>query len=418
MGAMGIGSSLSVLRQRTYLLILAARATSVFGNGLGVVALAFGLLGLPGFNAGRLSIVVAFETVPPIVLILVGGVIADRIPRRTILIASDLIAAGAWIVLSACVFAEQSSMLILCVATLVAGTASAALLPAIGGIVPEIVAREHLQSANGLLRVAQNFSMLAGLLLGGLLVSVFGASWALLMNAWSFMLSAVLIGLARLRGRVQTGTSFVGDLRRGAREFFSRPWLWVVVVQYFFVTAASDAYLTVLGPVIARSSLSGPRSWSLITAAQSLGTIVGAAVALRLRVSRPILCAVVITPLLALSPISLSVAHSASFVIPTSFLAGIVTDVFGVLWVTTVQYEIPTEALSRVYSFDMLGSLAAVPVGIVVAGRLAETFGAHMTVFLCGVLIVLVSILAVTSPSVRSLQVTRSIDGTDAAVDG
>lgn len=391
-------------RDRQFVLLLSARVVSVLGNGFARVALAFAVLALPGAGPGRLSLVVACQAVPQLVFILVGGVIADRMSRSRLMAVADVLGAGAYAGLAAMVLTGHAPLWAMCLLAVVAGTATALFAPAMDGLVPLLVPSARLQQANGLMRVCTNSSLLLGLALSGVTVALVGAGWALALNAASFVVSAVLTTRLRVGTRPREKASGWTDLREGWQEFSSRQWLWVVVAQYAIVIAATNANVGVLGPLAAERHLGGARAWSVIVAAQALGTIAGAGLAARVRVRRPILVAVLCT-FPAAAPIALlSVSAPVWLIAAAMFGAGISGDVFGVLWATTMQREIPERALSRVSSYDWFGSLSFAPLGLLVAGPLAGIVGTGAALAGCAALVVLATAAALLSPQVRHLE--------------
>ncbi|MGW4756902.1 MFS transporter [Streptomyces chartreusis] len=393
----------SLWGDQQFLLLASARTISVLGNGFARVALAFAVLGLPGATPGRLSLVVACQALPQLVFILIGGVIADRMSRARLMVVADIVGAAAYAGLAGLVLSGHAPLTLLCVLAVVAGTATAMFSPAMAGLVPLVVEEDKLQQANGLLRVCTNSSLLLGLTLSGVAVAWIGAGWALALNAASFVVSAFLTTRLRVPGRAAKGSSGWDDLKEGWREFTSRQWLWVVVAQYAVVVAALNANVGVLGPLLAEEDLGGATAWSVIVAAQALGTIAGAGLAARVRVNRPILVAVLATFPAAL-PIALLAASAPVWLIAVAmFSSGITSDIFGVLWSTTIQREVPEEALSRVSSYDWFGSLAFAPLGLLVAGPAADGIGTQKALAGCAAVILLATCVALLSPQVRKL---------------
>ncbi|MEV7339361.1 MFS transporter [Streptomyces sp. NPDC093544] len=391
-------------RERQFTLLLAARFISVLGNGFARVALAFAVLGLPGAGPGRLSLVLACQALPQLVLILVGGVIADRMSRARLMALADVLGAGAYAGLAALVLTGHAPLVAMCLLAVAAGTATALFSPAMNGIVPLVVPSGRLQRANGLLRVGTNSALLLGLALSGAAVALVGAGWALALNATSFVVSAALTARLRVAARPPKTSSGWADLREGWREFASRQWLWVVVAQYAVVVAALNANVGVLGPLTAEQQLGGARAWSVIVAAGALGTIAGAGLAARVRVGRPILVAVLATFPAAVPMTLLSVRAPVWLVATAMFGAGVASDVFGVLWVTTIQREIPEDVLSRVSSYDSFGSLAFAPLGLLIAGPVAAAIGVGRAQAGCAALVLLATMAALLSPAVRNLR--------------
>ncbi|WP_327188198.1 MFS transporter [Streptomyces sp. NBC_01334] len=403
----------SLWRDRQFVLLASARVVSVLGNGFARVALAFAVLALPGASAGRLSLVVACQALPQLVFILVGGVIADRMSRPRLMVSADVLGAAAYTGLAAMVLTGHAPLVAMCMLAVAAGTATALFAPAMDGLVPSVVPAARLQQANALLRVGTNSSLLLGLALSGVTVALVGAGWALALNAASFVLSAALTARLRVEVRPRGRSSGWADLRKGWQEFASRQWLWVVVAQYSVVVAALNANVGVLGPLTAEQHFGGARAWSVIVCAQAVGTIAGAGLATRVRVNRPLLVAVLCT-FPAAVPIALLCAEAPLWLIATAmFGAGIASDVFGVLWATTIQREIPQEVLSRVSSYDWFGSLALAPLGLLAAGPVAASVGTDKALAGCAALVVLATTAALLSPRVRTLRAAAETpDGT------
>ncbi|GHF20685.1 MFS transporter [Streptomyces morookaense] len=401
----------SLLRDRNFVLLSWARTVSVLGNGFARVALSFAVLGLPGTTPGELSLVLACQALPQLLFVLVGGVIADRVPRVRLLAAAESTGAAAYTGLAAMTLTGHAPLAALAGLATVAGLATALFAPAMTAVVPEIVPADRLTEANALLRMGMNTAMLLGLALSGVVVSLVGAGWALAVDAASFLAGAGLIAGIRVRTprplRTGGGSGW-RDMRDGWREFASRQWLWVVVLQYTFVVAAVSAETGVLGPLVSEHGPGGARAWSAVVAAQAVGTIAGAALAARLRPRRPMLVAVLAT-FPAAAPMLLLGLHAPLWpTVVVAFLAGVSGDVFGVLWATTLQREVPAAALSRVSSYDWFGSLAFAPVGLYAAGPLAAAAGADVALLGCADVVVLATTAALLAPGVRRLGAGRA----------
>ncbi|MFJ8938378.1 MFS transporter [Streptomyces sp. NPDC102365] len=405
----------SLWRDRRFVLLFSARTVSVLGSAFARVALAFAVLELPGASPGRLSLVLACQALPQLLFVLVGGVIADRVSRSRLMVVSDLLGGAAYAGLAAMVLTGHAPLPGMCLLAVLAGTATALFAPAMTGVVPLIVPAARLQQANGVLQMGTNTSMLLGLAVSGVTVAFVGAGWALALNAASFAASALLIRGLRVTARPRAASSGWADLRDGWREFASRQWLWVVVVQYAFVVAALNANVGVLGPLVAEQHLGGARAWSLIVAAQALGTIAGAGLATRIRVARPVLVAVLAT-FPAAAPIALLALRAPVWAVAVAmFCAGVSSDVFAVLWTTTLHREIPEEVISRVSSYEWFGSLAFAPLGLLAAGPLASAVGTGPALAGCAALVVTVTVLALLSPQVRAVRAGAGVRPSGAA---
>ncbi|KQZ90431.1 transporter [Phycicoccus sp. Root563] len=427
-----------LLRERPFALLVSARTLSMLAVAFAPVALAFGILDLPGATPTTLSVVLASEAVAVVVFILAGGVVADRYPRHRVLQAAEWANALAHAALALMIGMERAPLWGLVAAAVLSGTATATVWPALTGIIPEVVPPEHLQQGNALLALGTNIARVSGLVAGGLVVAAVGGGWALALASASFAAAGVMVALIRLPsgaaepasgepdgdvavGQGADGAGLVGDavvdgtpvadgsgsvladLRDGWDEFRSRQWLWVVVVQFSLLVMVFQAAHLVLGPVVARNELGGPTAWTAVLTGEAVGLIVGVLVALRLRPRRPILLGVVLT--LGAAPPYLLLGASAPLwvVVLSAFVMGVCFDLFGILWQTTMQRVIPAAALSRVSSYDALGSLMLGPLGLVLAGPAAERFGAHRALLVCGVVMVVSTALALLSPGVRNL---------------
>jgi MFS family permease len=395
---------LDLFRERPFLLLFSARSLSVLGSAFGPVALTFGVLELPDATASTLSTVLTAQSVPMVLFVLIGGVVADRFSRRKVMVSADVMAGVAFSALATMFLTGWTPIPALMGAAALAGVSVALFYPALTGVVPEVVTPERLQTANGLLRLGTNTSRLLGFGLAGTAVAVIGAGWALVLNAAGFLVSALLLGGLRLprRGRTATG-SMLGDLRHGWREFSSRRWLWAIVVQFSFVVAAMQAAFGVLGPLAAVQSYDGARAWSAVLALQSLGTFLGIWVSVRFRPRRPLLVATIAVFAMAGPLTALGLRANIVIVLVAAFVVGVAFDVFGVLWETTMQREVPGEALSRVSAYDSLGSLMFAPVGLLAAAPLGAWLGTHAALLVCAGVIVVATAAALLAPEVRGL---------------
>lgn len=407
----GYLGDLGLLKDRRFALLLSVRTISVLGSAFAPVALAFGILGLPGADAGTLSAVLTAQSLPMILFMLVGGVIADRLPRQRVMMVGELLMAGGYTALGVMLLIGWTPLPALIAAAALAGVATAVTFPALTGIIPEVVPLDRLQTGNALLGLGANASRVAGAVLGGGMVVLFGGGWALVMSGAMFAVSGVLIALLRLepgdraRGRAH---SMLADLRDGWWEFRSRQWIWVVVAQFALLVMALQAGHGVLGPLLAKESLGGPLAWSGFLAGEAVGTITGVLVSLRLRPRRPILVAVLLCLAAALPYLLLGLAAPLWAIVVGAFVAGVAFDVFGVLWQTTMQREVPPESLSRVSSYDMLGSMMFGPIGLLLAVPAAQWFGTENALLGCAAIVVISTLAALLSPGVRNLRAPES----------
>ncbi|MFG1701287.1 MFS transporter [Nonomuraea sp. NPDC049309] len=401
---------LGLVRDRRFALLLSARTISMLGSAFAPVALAFGVLNLPGATASTLSVVLAAQSLPLIAFMLLGGVIADRMPRQRVMMAGELVMATGYAALAVMLLTGWTPLPALAAAAALTGVAGAVTYPALTGIIPEVVPADRLQTGNALLGLGANSSRVAGAVLGGATVVLFGGGWALAVSGAMFAVAAALIADLRLKPgerAPQESHSVIADLREGWREFRSRQWIWVVVAQFSVLVMAAQAGHGVLGPLMAKESLGGPAAWSAFLTGEAVGTIAGVLVSLRLRPRRPILVAVLLCLPPALPYVVLGVGAPLWAIVGSAFVLGVCFDVFGVLWQTTMQREVPPESLSRVSSYDVLGSLMFGPAGLLLAGPAATFIGTRESLLGCAAMIVISTLAALLSPGVRNLRAPR-----------
>ncbi|WP_214416587.1 MFS transporter [Sphaerisporangium fuscum] len=402
---------LLVLRHRPFLFLFLARTVSLFGNAIAPVALAFAVLGLPGGSATDLGLILGARAVAQIAFLLFGGVLADRLPRHRLMVGAD-VAAGLAQGGAALLFVGHiASLGPLMALSALNGAASALFLPASQGLLPQVIPAGRLQPANALLRMSMNAANLGGATVSAVLVATIGPGWSLAADAATFLVSAALLAGVRVQERATPGwkTTVIGDLRSGWREFASRQWLWVIVVQFSVGIACYSGAVQVLGPAVGKDHLGGAPVWAAILTANSAGLVAGSLLAIRLRPRYPMRAATYATFGFAAPPLLLAVSAAPAWLVGASmFVNGLCTTVFGVLWDTGLQTHVPREALSRVSSYDALGSFCLGPVGIVVAGPLAEAVGTSTALVVFGVTLAASSAVTVMVPSVRHLRAAPS----------
>jgi MFS family permease len=384
-------------------LLFIGRTISVAGNAFTNVALAFAVLDLTG-SKSDLGYVLTAQFVPLVVFMLVGGIWADRLPRHHVMVASNAVNGLVQLTTAALLLAGEARIWHLIVLSALGGTSFAFFFPASTGIVPQTVPPASLQSANALLRLGVNVTRIGAAALAGLVVGLTSPGTGIAVDGFSFFLAATLVGSMRIPSTLKLeARNFLGELKEGWREFVSRTWLWAIVLQFGFVNAVVSGTENVLGPVVARDHLGGATAWGLLLTAMSVGLIAGGLLVLRFRPRRILLAATLGYLLSVAFPLGLADPVPLVALMALALIAGIGNEIFGVLWDTAIQQEIPQEKLSRVTSYDALGSFALIPLGLAVAGPVADAIGTRET-FLGAAAISLVATLAVLlSRDVRTL---------------
>ena len=293
------------------------------------------------------------------VLLLGGGVLADRVDRRLVMVGGSLASCVSEAAIGALFLTHTANLLLLCVFAMIDGLGDALFFPASAGLTPSTVDPEHLQKANSLIGFARNGSSIFGAALGGVLVAVIGPGLGIEIDSVSFLVAAVLIALLRATPRAREERSgLFAELREGWSEFRSRIWLWTIVVQFAFVNVAIAGTLFVLVPLRALHSYGGAGAYGLLIAIFSVGSLFGGGLMLRFHPRRPLVAATFGILIIVPDFVLLAIGAPLPFVLVAAFIGGIGTEVFGVLWITTMQREIPADLLSRVSSYDALGSVS------------------------------------------------------------
>lgn len=366
---------LGPLQFREFRLLFAARAISLTGSAIAPIALAFGVLQATG-EATDLGIVLFARQGIETVLLLGGGVLADRVDRRLVMVGGSLASCVSEAAIGALFLTHSANLLLLCVFAMIDGLGDALFFPASAGLTPSTVDPEHLQKANSLIGFARNGSSIFGAALGGVLVAVIGPGLGIEIDSVSFLVAAVLIASLRATPRAREERSgLFAELREGWSEFRSRIWLWTIVVQFAFVNVAIAGTLFVLVPLRALHSYGGAGAYGLLIAIFSVGSLFGGGLMLRLHPRRPLVAATLGILIIVPDFVLLAIGAPLPFVLVAAFIGGIGTEVFGVLWITTMQREIPADLLSRVSSYDALGSLVFTPIGLAVAAPVAIAVG-------------------------------------------
>lgn len=395
---------LGPLEERPFRLLFLARTASLFGNAFAPVALAFAILDDLDGSATQLGLVLAATWVPQILFTLLGGIWADRLPRNLVMVTTDLTMFAAQATVAALLLTGAAELWMLAITQAVRGTAMAFFYPAAAGLVPQVVSRPRLQSANALLRMSQSSSLIAGAAAAGIVVAVAGAGWAIAFDALMFLVSASFLVRIRLPRAVRTqAPNLLRELREGWTEFRSREWLWVIVAAAMVGNMAVQAGYVVLGPVVADRELGGPAAWGAIVAGTGVGLVLGGLVSFRIRPTRPLLVAQLAVLLAFPLLLALAFALPVPLIVAAAVLQGVGFELFGVLWDTALQQHIPHERLSRVSAWDQLGSFVVIPIGLTIAGPLADRVGTEEAILLSALVYLLAQSLALLSRDVRTL---------------
>ncbi|MTA85911.1 MAG: MFS transporter, partial [Actinobacteria bacterium] len=381
-----------------------ARLISNVGNGLSPIALAYGVLSLPGADGSDLSIVMGARYLPLIIFMLFGGVFADRFQRNRIVGGSDIIGSALVAVSAISLIAGFSSILLLAIMGALFGFLNALWWPAMSGVLPEILPKEKLQEGNAIIGLMSNIGVVFGTLLGGVIVTLTSPGWALLIDGATFFIAGLIVWNLKLdaKSRIES-PGILDDLRVGWREFISRSWLVTMVIAFAFINMAFDSMITILGPLNFSDPETGPRNWSYNLAGLTIGMMIGGIIVLKFKFKHPLFVSMILVAISGIWDFALAFDLSLAISIAAGIFSGIAVEIFLVTWSTSMQTHIPEESFSRVNAYDSLGSYGFAPLGIIIAGPLAEAFSVNSILFATGSITLLASVVALSVKSVRTL---------------
>lgn len=351
-------------------LFCSARAISLLGSAMAVVALPFAVL--DHGSAVDSGLTLAARMVPYLGLVLIGGSTADRFSRSAVLTTSHIGSGVAQAAAAATLLTGNFHLGALLALQAVQGAFSAFTSPAARGVLPELVQPDRLQKANSLLSAARFGTMLLGPALAGLAAATVGAGWALAFDAATYLTAAVLYAKLRLPGKT-TSTSITKNLKEGWDTFRTTSWVWTVVVSFCITNAIYSGVWTVLGLAIAKRTI-GEFEWGLVLSASGAGLVLTTVILYRTR-TVPLWLGQLVTVLAAVPLLALGLEASTPTLVVIAFVEGMGMGAFAISWETALQRNIPNHMLSRVVAYDEFGSYLAIPLGAVTAPLVAAKIG-------------------------------------------
>jgi MFS family permease len=382
-----------------------ARFISNFGNGMGPIALAFGILALPNGSANMLGFVLGTTTVIFLLMAPFGGVIADKYGRARMVGLTDM-AAGAVLFIQVFYFAKGDVPLaILLITNGFFGLMWGIFWPAFSGLMPAVLPEEGLQKGNALNAFMTNAGVISGAAVAGILIDIFGVAFTLAIDAASFFISGFMIFTFRhLTPRAQqTENTMLDDLLHGWKVFLSFRWIVIIVGAFSFIVMCWAAAENVLGPLIALEHFNGAKSWSFVISAESAGLIVGSLIAIKVKPKYPMRFLMISSFTITFYIWSLAKPQSLLMIAFGAFLFGITLDLWGTLWSTALQRKVPRDSLSRVSAFDAMGSMMFRPVGLAIAAPLSTLVGIENFLQILAAITVVAIVVPLLDPQVRNM---------------
>jgi predicted MFS family arabinose efflux permease len=403
---MSLRQRIGALTERNFRIVFSSTTVSALGDGVSTIALAFAVLQISDSPAA-LGAVIAARQIASAAITVAAGVWADRLPRHLVLVGAALLQCAVQAVSGTLVLTGHATVLLLAVLGLLFGLADGFVIPASQGLIPTIVSASRLQQANALIGLSRSILGVAGPALGGLLVAVGSPGAALLVDAATFAVAAMLLlrlSIApRGEGEVGAPSPFLHELREGWREFRRQTWIWTTIVFFGIGNFAGASYF-VLGPVVAKRDLGGAAAWATIVSAFGVGSILGGLLALHLKPRRQLLASCVAAIPYGLQTLAIGAGLPLPALVAVSAAAGVGIAVHLALWFTVFQQQVPEAARSRVSSYDALGSFVLIPLGSALAGPVASLVGISTTLVGSGLISLACIAVVIAQPSVRALR--------------
>jgi len=385
--------------------LFVARFISNYGNGMGPIALAFGILGLPNGSANLLGLVLGITTVLFLVMAPFGGVIADKYGRAKMVGLTDM-AGGLILFVQAGYFATGNvPIAVLLIVNGAFGILWGIFWPAFSGVIPAVLPEAGLQKGNALNALFTNSGMILGAASAGFLIDAFGPAITLGIDAASFFVSGLLVFTFRhLTPRAEhTENTMIDDLRHGWKVFISFRWIVIIVAVFSFIVMCWAAAENVLGPLIALEHFDGAKSWSYVITAESVGLVVGSLIAIKVKPKYPMRFLMLSSFTITFYIASLAKPQSLAVIAVGAFLFGITLDLWGTLWSTALQRKVPRDSLSRVSSFDAMGSLMFRPIGLAIAAPFSTLLGMETFIYILAIITVFAIVLPLFNSEVRNM---------------
>ena len=394
---------LGPLRHREFRLLVTGTTTSSFGGAVTPVALAFAVLDLGG-TASDLGLVVAAFALAEVVTVLFGGVLGDRVARQLMMQGSATACAAVQAVVAALVITDNATIPVLTVGGVLIGSLQALSGPSSSAMTRLTVPPDELGTAVALRRVLQNGAQILGFATGGLLVAGVGSGWAIAVDAATYVVAATCFALLRVPHVRPEGarTTLLADLGDGLREVLRHTWLWLLIGQALLYHLFYGGAQGVLGPIVVEDSI-GRSAWGFALAALMTGFLVGGLLCLRWRPRHGLFVGTAFLSLTAAFPVAMAFSDQLWVVVLGAFAHGFGLEIFSVNWDLSIQQNVAEDKLARVYSFDLVGSFVARPLGLAFTGPVAQAVGFDRWLVVVAVVMGGSSLLSLLSRDVRGL---------------
>jgi MFS family permease len=400
-----VSTRLDALSERDFRLVFSSTTVSAIGDGVAFIALAFAILHISHNSPTAVGIVLACRQAAAAIVTLAAGVIADRLPRHLVLVVVASVQAVVQTIVGALLVGGHATVAVLAVLAAIYGLADGFVIPAQNGLVPAVVSSVRLQQANALLGLSRSILGFGAPALGGILVSLGSPGSAILVDAASFAVAAVLLARVRVKARedVVEPEPFLRELREGWSEFRRQRWIFNTIVFFGIGNFAGQAW-SVLAPLVVKQHYGGASHFGFVGSAFGAGLVVGGLITLHWHPSRPLLVSCICAAPFGLGTWMLAFLVPFPVLLAAQVVAGTGLAIHLALWFTVFQQQVPEAARSRVSSYDALGSFVLIPLGTAVVGPVAGLVGVRTTLLAAGIVVQVMNLLVLVQPEVWSIR--------------
>jgi MFS family permease len=370
---------------------------------MSAIALTFGVLGSGG-SAADLGYVFAANVVPQVLVMLAGGVLADRVGRRPVMLTTDSVRLAVQATLAVTLFVGRPPIWLFVALGALLGTGEGIFNPALGGLRAEIAPRDKLPDANALLGVADSAARVAGPAIAGILIALTSPAVVIMLDAASFGASILSLALIRVPPARAANQSPWRDLGDGWAVFRSQTWLWLTTAQFALFNLLTWAPYLLLGPILARQYLGGADAWGVIAASIAGGSVLTGVALVGRRPQRPLVVAVTGTFGYALPCLALGLHAPLAVVAAAALAAGCGSELFGTYWMTVMQQRVAAELLARTTAFALTGSYALGSLGYALIGSVAGVVGPARLLAFAAAYSTLSSVVVLAAPAIRAVR--------------
>jgi MFS family permease len=402
------------LRLPAFRLLFSARAISYVGTYLAPIAVAFAILDNGG-GATAVGLSFAAWTLAQVTMLSFGGVLGDRVPRRIVMVGSDIASTVVRTVMGVLLVSGHAQVWELIALQGCGGAAVAFYSPASYGLVREVVPEDQLQQANGLLAIARYAAFPLGAAIGGSIVALIGPGTALLVDAGTYATSALLLSQVDVESIAKAGAGFFRELKEGWSAFVEQTWVWILVVYvsgYFLITYAP---FFVLGPYVAKHSMHGASSWAFVVTGEGVGSLLGGLAGLRWRARQPMVTTGLLLMVSGVQDLILAFHPTTLLLTPAATGAGFAFALGSVVWDTTLQRKVPPEKLARVASYGWMGAMVFLPAGYALAGPISTLIGLKAYLVIAAGWIVVSTLFVIRLRAVREVEFDAPTDASPVA---